>query len=670
MVLASRSRRRLISLAALAVLLLASGLLSAQEAPLWKPLGPWGGTITGLAIHPTQPGTLYAAGSSLAGVVRSTDGGASWKLLPGSPLAPVFVTLDPAKPSTVYAAERYASRVFRSNNGGASWQLIRNGLPADLEVSSLAVDPSKPSRLYLGSTKGLWKSENGGASWQRANRGLPAGGNVAAGVFPILRQPAVTAYVNAYPYGLFRTSNGGALWKPVPLPDGGAGLVTLAQAPSDPRTLYASFSDRIYRSVNGGESWVRLDSPGRLTLVALAVHPRAPRTVYGGTAGSGLFKSTDGGQTWALVGPSTNYALALAVDSSPQAVVYAGLVYGAFDPGGVLRSTDGGATWERRNLGLPGLSAYAIAVDPAASDVLSAAAVQGLFRSANGGRFVRTDAGYPPRPGEAVILEQVVASGPGTFHALEVRRSLLWTSTDEGFTWSSLPIPDRTVFLRADPTDEDILYVMTEADYPNRRIHRSLDGGLSWAPLALSPPFCGVADFSVSRPSASSPALFHLAGTRTPIENCEFYRVAAISRSADGGGTWTDVSAGLPRGDTMVVSSVAGDPHDGRLIYAGLSSTRLNAPRGVWKSTDAGATWQRTPLAGGNPSALTTSPTGVVWAATTEGRVYRSGDTGSTWENRSGSQTMLTFGDFAFDPVDAERAYLAGFGGVWVTADP
>ncbi len=201
MVLASRSRLCLTSLAALAaLLLLAPGLLPAQEGLRWRPLGPWGGTVTGITIHPTNPQILYAAGP-LPGVVRSTDGGGSWKLLPGSPFTPAFVTIDPAKPSTLYAGQRYAGQVFKSTNSGASWRRISNGLPEDLDVLSLATDPSKPSRLYLGSPLGIWKSENGGASWQRANRGLPVHGNVYAVTFSVPRQPAGTAYVNVYPQG-------------------------------------------------------------------------------------------------------------------------------------------------------------------------------------------------------------------------------------------------------------------------------------------------------------------------------------------------------------------------------------------------------------------------------------------------------------------------------------
>src|SRR5689334_891144 len=98
--------------AALAALLLVPGLLPAQGEPRWTPLGPWGGSLYSIEIHPTNPRVLYASGA-LAGVIRSTDGGSSWKLLPGSPFRPGFVALDPSRPSTVYSAQEFGSQLYK-----------------------------------------------------------------------------------------------------------------------------------------------------------------------------------------------------------------------------------------------------------------------------------------------------------------------------------------------------------------------------------------------------------------------------------------------------------------------------------------------------------------------------------------------------------------------------
>src|SRR3954447_14526587 len=147
------SKRAVLLLAAL----LAAASLRAQtaaRASRWQPVGPYGGTIATLVVDPLHPKTLYAAGDFPA-VVKSTDGGASWRVLPGSPDGGV-VALDPAHPATLFAAYR-ASGLARSVDGGTHWQSLGGRLLPLLHVKALAVDPARPSRVYLGSQGGgIW----------------------------------------------------------------------------------------------------------------------------------------------------------------------------------------------------------------------------------------------------------------------------------------------------------------------------------------------------------------------------------------------------------------------------------------------------------------------------------------------------------------------------------
>ena len=104
--------------------------------------------VYALAINPLNTSTIYAATD--IGVLRSTDGGASWDATNnGLPSARVTaVALDPSNPSTVYVG---TPGVFKSTDGGETWAPAANGIPSSsLGVAAIAVDPAHPSILYAG----------------------------------------------------------------------------------------------------------------------------------------------------------------------------------------------------------------------------------------------------------------------------------------------------------------------------------------------------------------------------------------------------------------------------------------------------------------------------------------------------------------------------------------
>lgn len=650
---------------ALLPLLLAPALLTAQT-PTWQPLGPFGGTVASLAVHPTAAGVLYA--SHDAGVLKSTDGGLSWRLLPGSP-ATSLVVLDPTRPATLYAVPRgLANTVYKSVDAGAHWTAVSQNLPDEVSITALTVDPARPVRLYLASANsGVWRSGDGGATWRPVNQGLPDEGLTATMVLAAVpRKPAGTAFVGSYGPGLFRTRNAGLSWERVQggLPD--ARATALAVAPKDPRILYASFggvldSVGIYRSEDGGESWVPAGNPlgsGEVTPVrTLAVHPRLPFTVYAGTYRA-IFKSTDGGRHWAPVTPpSAPDVLTLAFGAAPP-VLYAGIAQGDALQGddlrgGVLRSTDGGASWIRVNQGFPGVNSLAVAVDAAHPDTLVASAGPGIIRSADRGAHWTGQAhvGAPP---------EIVAAGPGTFYFVEGGsdfRRAVWKSTDTGLTWTgaSIAFVQRTS-LSADPLAPDTLYAIynyySGLDIHNDpSIYRSQDGGASWSLLADPPDKCSAFDIAVARTS-SAPAVLYFSGAKPGSAECR----ASVWRSPDGGTTWTEAAAGLPGPATELVT----DPRDTRVVYARLGNSIL------WRTTNAGASWQVSGLGQRAADELAVSPvTGAVWAAS-NGEVFRSTDLGATWTKRG---DLAGIHGFAFAPSAPERVYAATSRGVWVLED-
>ena len=122
--------------------------------------------------------------------------------------------------------------------------------------------------------------------------------------------------------------------------------------PSNPATIYVANGD-VLKSTDGGESWRHLDGVHRI--VALAIDPNDPKTLYGGESNApygppltvnGVYRSDDGGETWRPANgglPTSRITVGfVAVDPKNSTTVYAAILYYSETPGGVYKSTDGG----------------------------------------------------------------------------------------------------------------------------------------------------------------------------------------------------------------------------------------------------------------------------------------------------------------------------------------
>jgi photosystem II stability/assembly factor-like uncharacterized protein len=639
----------------------------------WMPLGPFGGTIFSLTVAPSDPHRLYAVTGE--GLFRSTNGGASWTAIRGDSTSNVAV--DPTRPDTIYAGTESggeAGGVQKSTDGGAHW----TALPLNtFAVLAVAVDPARPSRLYAGTvTQGVWRSTNGGASWQPTRMPLP--GSRQASEVEVLAVPRAGGIVYAGTLaGVFKSVDAGATWKLASQGLAAGGVIALAVAPSDPKTVYAAVGNGdqhvVFQSRNGGDSWSPTsgpplaEPPGRV--LALAVSPRSPREVWAGTGSNGLFRSTDGGAHWSAAGlpPQERQIPAVAVAPSSPGTVYAGVVAQGADLGGVFASTDGGASWLRRNQGLFGLESRTVSPDE--PGVLWAGLTgPGLFRSRNAGRrWERVALPGPSLPANGAIGLLDVEVAPSSSSIVYASGVLwLWRSGDGGATWTEVsvspPGPDLR-FLRIDPANPSHLW-----GSDSLHLFQSTDGGATWAIPPAAPSFgCQITDLAFAR---SSPSVLYVAGSQPAGPTCASTK-PAFFRSVDGGVSWTEADAGLP---LYSVTALAVDPHDPRRVYAGTGRDAHppDTGRGVWKSTDGGDTWIRAgdQLADRTITALALAPgSGVLWTAAEGGAVFRSDDGGETWEDRSrGLQTSRVY-RLAPDPADPGRIYAATAGGIWVLTE-
>ncbi|HEX6874011.1 MAG TPA: hypothetical protein VF163_23160, partial [Micromonosporaceae bacterium] len=261
-----------------------------------RSLGPgfMSGRIADIAVHPTRTGTWYVAAGS-GGVWKTTNAGTTW--------TPIFddqpsysigeVTLDPTNPDVVWVGtgENVSGRhvgwgdgVYRSRDAGRTWQ--RMGLANSQHIGRILVHPKDGNVVLVASEGPLWS----------------AGGE----------------------RGVFRTSDGGATWKPVLQIDENTGVTDLEFDPSNPEIVYAASYQR-RRHVWG---------------------------FLGGGPKSGIWKSTDNGQSWRQVKtglPSGDMGkIGLAVTPADPSLVYA-TIEANDEERGFYRSRDRGESWEKRN---------------------------------------------------------------------------------------------------------------------------------------------------------------------------------------------------------------------------------------------------------------------------------------------------------------------------------
>ena len=291
---------------------------------------------------------LYGLGQ---GVVASAQ---SWvNLGPGAYYAKI-IKVDPSTPSTLYAGFVWEygdfpfGGVLKSTNSGQSWSNASTGLPTNLDIYALAIDPKTPTTLYTGGLYGgVYKSVNGGASW--------------------------TATMSAQ----------------------NNSVLALAIDPKTPTTIYAGFSNTgVYKSVDGAATWnlINMGLPGAPIVNALAIDPQTPTTIYAGLTSNGVYKSIDGGNSWSAVGTgllSGGTVRALAINPVTPTTVYAAtdVVFGNTS-GQVFVSVDGGSTWNSASNGLP-IDAYGlhdVEIDPATPSTLYAAVFgDGVYKSTDSG---------------------------------------------------------------------------------------------------------------------------------------------------------------------------------------------------------------------------------------------------------------------------------------------
>lgn len=264
-----------------------------------------------------------------------------------------------ACPEALYAGAEGV--IYRSDDAGATWTAVSQDLPS-ADVIALACVPGAPSRVYaaLETRNPFLRSDDGGVTWQvQSNPDFTFGGFW----HQLLAAPSQpdTLYFLSEADWIMLSPNAGKTWIPASagLPEsehGSTNILSLAIAPNDANTLYAGTGGfvgggrGVYKSTDGGQSWTAANA-GMLDLriTALAIDPLNPQTLYAGSSNGDILKSTDGGASWVELDPTP----ALPRYSEPREI--RDIVLNPQDPrfvilvadnSGPLVSRNGGETWQ------------------------------------------------------------------------------------------------------------------------------------------------------------------------------------------------------------------------------------------------------------------------------------------------------------------------------------
>ncbi|MGH9835086.1 MAG: hypothetical protein ACRD9Y_18860 [Blastocatellia bacterium] len=704
------------------------------------------GRVSAIALDPRYDGvnnqTVYVGGAQ-GGVWRSTDNGANWTpLTDGQPsLAVGAIAIDPNNPNVIYAGTGessgcalcyYGAGLLKSTDGGATWTQIvgptttvEPRVPAFLNVgfTKITIDPTNTSVIYAatGATSvgnansvplpttvsqvGLWKSTDGGNTWRNLD---PSGTNGGTRCHDVVIDPQNNnrVYAAMRLTGVFRSNSGGepgtwtrltnGLPEPANNPSNSSFVrIALASgppiAPSTTTTLYAAYAGRdsnlfgIWRSTDGGDNWVKVTTPqlpGQANYnLDLTVDPTDGRIVYYGTAanepynGGTLLRSRDAGATWADLSLGDGQSGGLHPDThqiviapSNRNILFTG------NDGGIWRTNNATAntvSWSQLNNTLSITQFMSVALHPTDANILIGGTQDnGTLRylgnagwdfvDGSDGGFALIDQSNPQvmyhtyfnvnneDSGGAVIGPAVSLTGgsPGSwrFRGCDSCSTIQGNFNPTDRVAFYAPMALSTGFTGA---NGNVVYFGTH------RLYRSSNRGSAWTGLGASVDNFG-ADLTAGQGVITAIAAHPTIGGGNPPSEIVWVGTSdgqvqvTINAGALAGASFSNITkAPLPN---RFVSDIALYPNDTQravVTFSGFNSNTASTPGHVFLTTNQGATWQN--ISGNLPdvpvSSVTLNPNSpnTIYIGTDLG-VFQTTNGGTTWERLSvGMPRVATF---------------------------
>ena len=556
----------------------------------WRCIGPFrGGRTVAIAGIPEQPNVYYMAPNN-GGVWKTDDAGRTWKpIFDDQPTGSVgALAIAASNPQVIYVGSgeglqrpdlSVGNGIYKSADGGKTWKHL--GLRDAQQIGNIIVDPKDPNRVFVAAV------------------GHPYGPNAERGVF--------------------RSTDGGETWQKVLYKDENTGAADIAFDPSDSRIIYASLwaarvapwevrsgesflipGSGLYKSTDGGDTWRQLTNglPGaapddRLGRIGIAVSPSRGQRVYLSVEARnkpGVYRSDDGGETWTQMngdrriggrGPG-NMGIAVAPDN-PDTVYVANTT--------TWRSTDGGKTFIGLK-GAPGGDDYQrLWINPLHSQIIALTADQGAAISLNGGQ---TWSSWYNQPTAQFYHVSTDTRFPYWVYGGQQESGSAGTASrgDDGQItfrdWHVVGVEEYG-YIAADPLDPDILY--------GGRITRTNQRTKEVADIA--PESIRRGEYRYDR---TLPIVF------SPLEPHTLYFAAnVLFKTTTGGRSWEVISPDLTRESYTVPANLgaftATDPEKGK--HRGVIYTIAPSPKDI----------------------------GLIWIGTDDGLIQVTHDAGKTWKN-------------------------------------
>ncbi|HEV7232409.1 MAG TPA: T9SS type A sorting domain-containing protein [Bacteroidia bacterium] len=594
----------------------------------WMPVGPFGdpsggnaGRVNAIRFDPSSSSSLWAATPD-GGLWNSTNLGTHWSTLTDqlAVIGSSDVAFEPGNPQTMYlatgdgdAGDSYSMGVLKSTDGGATWNPTGLSWPVSQrsKIYKLLINPLNKNVLMAASTLGIYRTEDAGVTWALV-------ASSGTGVSDIEYRPGDTTIVYAVSSDFYKSTDGGKTFSIITsgLPVNSAvDRLAIAVTPANPSYVYVVGSDAnndgfqgFYQSTDMGTTFTsKATSPNLLgwsaagndtggqgwyTLSIAASPTDANEVVVGGV---NIWRTTTAGTSWNIFGHWTGQGAPYVHADIHDLIYQSGSTIYAGTDGGVFSTSNSGNSWAAINGNMNIAEIYKIGMSKT-NPTLIIAGHQDNGTNLYSGGWNQTMGG----DGMACFIDwsnDKVMYGEqysGSFNA----------STDGGVSWNGITtgLTGNGAWVtpwHQDPATANTIY----GGY--QQMFKSTNRGTNWAQIGTLPGTSSIVEFAIAPSNAQ--VMYVIQGK-------------TLIKTINGGTAWTNVTGTLPVASARItdVAVKNNDPNTAWVTFSGYSSGNK-----VYVTRDGGATW--TNFSTGLPNLPTNCI--VYWNGTKEG-MYAGCDVG------------------------------------------